>query len=109
MSDLNEVAVQVGKRGLDTLEDKILELDLATVQANKRYDELREQAQQANEAANFLFRQVRSTEEGQQELRRAVRDLKQSREGFPYLNDIEYENRMLDLRVRVQEIVEALT
>lgn len=109
MSDLNEIAVQIGKAGLDKLEDKILELDLATVRANHRYDELREQATKANEDANFLFKKVRSTEEGQQELRRAVRELKQSREGYPFLSDGEYESRMVELRVRVQEIVEALT
>lgn len=109
MGDLNEVAVQIGKAGLEKLEDKILGLDLACVQANKRYDELREQAAKASEDANFLFKAVRSTEEGLQELRRAVRDLRQTREGYPFLNDIEYENRMLDLRMRVQEIVEALS
>lgn len=108
MSNLNEVAVQVGKAGIDKLEDKILELDLAIMQANHRCSDLQEQAQKANEAAGFLYKQVRSMEEGQQELRRSLRDLKQAREGFPFLDDSEYEARMLELRVRVQEIVEAL-
>ena len=108
MSNLNEVAVQIGMRGLGMLDEKIIDLDLERAKADYQFGELRKKTREAESSVSVLYNQIRDAEEGHLELRRILRDLKQSRDGFPHLTDEGYESVKKELRERVQEIVESL-
>jgi hypothetical protein len=103
MTDLNEMAVELAEELRSRALDEIVDLDVRVMQKNRERQELRIKIAEADEDANMLFNMRRNKEALVRALDDDIRELKRPREGFPDLNDEEYEMRKENLRVAVGE------
>lgn len=105
---LNNIAVALGKKVRDALETEVIEADVALIQANHEYDVLQGQTREKyNEVGTRSLEQKAKLRE-LHILESDLRELSRPRDGFPYLNDIGYEDRMHELRRTIQEASEEM-
>lgn len=100
---LNNIAVVMGRKVRELLEAEIVELDTAVAVTHEEYDSLKKQAEKKYEESNALYKLRSNKLRWLTELGGDIRELSRGRDGFPYLDDVAYEIRMQELRVRMQE------
>jgi hypothetical protein len=106
---LNRVAVGRGEQARAVLEDELVVLDVAVAQSQHEYEELVEKVRAVNLRTNDLIRERDNKQSHLRYLDSDIRELKRPREGFPKLDDAEYELRMNNLRVNMHGLSENLT
>lgn len=106
---LNETALKLGRKVREAFESEVVELDVAVAQSQHKYDQFVRQMKEQSSETNRLLTDRGNKLRNVRDLDEDLRELSRPRDGFPWLNDDEYEMRMIDIRVRVQEHYEELT
>lgn len=105
---LNQTALTLGRQVREALESEVVGLDVAVAQSQHTYDQLVAQMKEQKQETNRLSDDRRHKLSLVGYLDEDLRELSRPREGFPWLNDAEYEMRMIVIRVRIQESYEEL-
>lgn len=108
MSDLNEVALGWAEQVRGAWEAEVVDLDVAVALSEHDFRTLRDEVRKASDRSNELCREWKVRQNALVDLDVVIRELKRPREGFPYFDQSQYEARMLELRLQVQQEVEEL-
>lgn len=107
--EMRLLAVKLASSERDKLEDEIVALDSSVAQINEIIKDLRGQVQGLNEDYDFQWKDRQAKLQRHARLNELVRDLKRGREGWPWLNDAEYEAKMADVHNEVEVLLDLST
>jgi chromosome segregation ATPase len=106
---LNKIAVGLAEQARGILEDELVVLDVDLAQSQHEVDILKRQLETAHNRTTELWRDRKHKAESLRLMSDDIQSLKRPREGYPHLDDAEYEMRMMGIRVTVHGVSEELT